>query len=151
MNCDGRELLEEGPGYLAGRLKPIGSYFSPGIITEKMYAYAAYNLEKSTAALEDGEEIDAFMTKWPEALEMIKLGQIIDSKTIATLLLYDKFFSGQVAAPPGLMNRIAHGFGRTARIAGIKAANRQSAIHSPSPARYRCSLFLACACGHMRR
>ncbi|MGD0540091.1 MAG: NUDIX hydrolase, partial [Tepidisphaeraceae bacterium] len=33
MNCAGRELLEE-TGYLAGRLKPLASFFSsPGILT----------------------------------------------------------------------------------------------------------------------
>jgi len=92
INCAGRELLEE-TGYLAGRLKPIGSFFaSPGIITEKMYAFAAYNLQQSTTALEDGEEIEVFSATWLEAIEMIRTGQIADSKTIATLLLYDKFF-----------------------------------------------------------
>jgi len=97
INCAGRELLEE-TGYLAERLKPIGSFFaSPGIITEKMYAFAAYNLQKSTTALEDGEEIEVFTTTWPEAIEMIGSGQIADSKTIATLLLYDKFFRARAA------------------------------------------------------
>src|SRR5207248_5865381 len=36
MNCAGRELLEE-TGYVAGRLKAIGTFFtSPGILSEKM-------------------------------------------------------------------------------------------------------------------
>ncbi|HMB95086.1 MAG TPA: NUDIX hydrolase, partial [Tepidisphaeraceae bacterium] len=40
MNCAGRELLEE-TGYLAGRIQPIGNFFtSPGILSEKMYAFA---------------------------------------------------------------------------------------------------------------
>ena len=34
INCAGRELVEE-TGYLAGRLKPIGAFYSsPGILTE---------------------------------------------------------------------------------------------------------------------
>src|SRR5438105_3671707 len=46
INCAGRELLEE-TGYLAGRLKSIGAFFtSPGILSERMYAYAAYDLQK---------------------------------------------------------------------------------------------------------
>src|SRR3954464_2513763 len=58
MNCAGRELLEE-TGYLAARIKPIGTFYSsPGIFTEKMYAFAAYDLEQQQQALEEGEEIE---------------------------------------------------------------------------------------------
>lgn len=91
MNCAGRELLEE-TGYLARRLKPIGSYFtSPGILTEKMYAFAAYDLQKKQTALEEGEEIELEPTPMDEAIRMIADGRIQDGKTIATLLMYDRF------------------------------------------------------------
>jgi ADP-ribose pyrophosphatase len=91
MNCAGRELLEE-TGYLAKRLKPIGSYFtSPGILSEKMYAFAAYDLQKKETALEEGEEIELEPTPMDEAIRMIGDGRIQDAKTIATLLMYDRF------------------------------------------------------------
>ena len=91
MNCAGRELLEE-TGYLARRLKPIGSYFtSPGILSEKMYAFAAYDLVKKESALEEGEEIEVEPTSLDEAIAMIGDGRIQDAKTIATLLMYDRF------------------------------------------------------------
>jgi ADP-ribose pyrophosphatase len=91
MNCAGRELLEE-TGYLAGRLKPIGTYFtSPGILSEKMYAYAAYDLQERKTALEEGEEIEVEPTAFGEALRMIGDGRIQDAKTIATLLMYDRY------------------------------------------------------------
>ena len=91
INCAGRELLEE-TGYLAGRLKPIGNFFtSPGILSEKMYAYAAYDLTQSNQALEEGEEIELVPAPFEEAIEMIRDGRIIDGKTIATLLLYERF------------------------------------------------------------
>jgi ADP-ribose pyrophosphatase len=94
MNCAGRELLEE-TGYLAGRLKPLGNFFtSPGILSEKMYAFAAYDLEKKQAALEEGEEIELMPVKFDQAIEMIKDGQILDGKTIATLLMFEKFYRG---------------------------------------------------------
>src|ERR1043166_1254256 len=52
MNCAGRELQEE-TGYLAARMKPIGNYFtSPGILSEKMYGFAAYDLKKTQTALD---------------------------------------------------------------------------------------------------
>jgi ADP-ribose pyrophosphatase len=92
MNCAGRELLEE-TGYLAGRIKPLGNFFtSPGILSEKMYVFAAYDLQKKESALEEGEEIELMPTDFDEAIEMIRTGQIADGKTIATLLMYDRFF-----------------------------------------------------------
>src|SRR5947208_11546977 len=68
INCAGRELLEE-TGYLAGRLKSIGNFYtSPGILSEKMYAYAAYDLEQQTAALEEGEEIEVHPVPYEQAI-----------------------------------------------------------------------------------
>ena len=91
INCAGRELLEE-TGYLASRLQPIGNFFtSPGVLSEKMYAYAAYDLEKQKQALEEGEDIELMTATLDEAIAMIAHGQIQDGKTIATLLLYDRF------------------------------------------------------------
>lgn len=93
MNCAGRELQEE-TGYLATRIKPIVNFYSsPGILTERMYAFAAFGLQKSTSALEEGEEIEVFTVDFTEAVSMIHDGQIQDGKTIATLLTYERFFS----------------------------------------------------------
>jgi ADP-ribose pyrophosphatase len=91
MNCAGRELLEE-TGYLAGRVKALGTFFtSPGILSEKMYAFVAYDLKQQQTALEAGEEIETQIATLDEAIEMIRHGQIADGKTIAALLMYDRF------------------------------------------------------------
>jgi len=93
MNCAGRELQEE-TGYLASRIKPIGNFYSsPGILTERMYAFAAFGLQKTSPVLEEGEEIEVFSVEFAEAVSMIREGQIQDGKTIATLLLYERFFA----------------------------------------------------------
>ena len=98
LNCAGRELLEE-TGYLARRLKPMGSYFtSPGILSEKMYAFAAYDLLKQQSALEEGEEIEVMPTPLDEALRMIRDGRIQDGKTIASLLTFDRFYRNASSA-----------------------------------------------------
>ncbi len=92
MNCAGRELLEE-TGYLANRIKPmLNFYSSPGILSEKMYAFCAYDLEQSNATPEPGEEIELLSTTVGEAIQMIRDGLIHDGKTIATLLMYERFF-----------------------------------------------------------
>jgi len=91
MNCAGRELLEE-TGYLAGRLVPLGFFFtSPGILSEKMYAFAAYDLSARQTELDEGEEIELSPATLDEAIDMIRHGEICDGKTIATLLMYDRF------------------------------------------------------------
>lgn len=94
MNAAGRELLEE-TGYVAGRLKRlIDFYSSPGILSEKMYTFAAYDLQKAQQDLEDDEEIEVMPVPLDEAVRMIKDGRIVDGKTIATLLAYERFFRG---------------------------------------------------------
>jgi len=94
INCAGRELLEE-TGYVAGRLKAIGNYFTaPGILTEHMYAYAAYDLERGQTSLQEDEEIELMPASWDEAIDLIRRDQIKDAKTIATLLMYDRFYRG---------------------------------------------------------
>jgi ADP-ribose pyrophosphatase len=94
INCAGRELLEE-TGYLAKKLKPLATFFtSPGILSEKMYAFVAYDLQKSKPALEEGEEIEVHPTALDEAIAMIKTGEIADAKTIAALLIFDRFHRG---------------------------------------------------------
>ena len=91
MNCAGRELLEE-TGYLAGRIKTLGTFFtSPGILSEKMYAFVAYDLKQQQTALRAGEEIETQLATLDEAIEMIRHGQIMDGKSIAAILMYDKF------------------------------------------------------------
>jgi ADP-ribose pyrophosphatase len=95
MNCAGRELQEE-TGYLAGRIKPLGNFFtSPGILSEKMYAFAAYDLKKTQAALEEGEEIEVMPMSFVDSIRMIRDGEIPDGKSIAALLMYERFYQGQ--------------------------------------------------------
>jgi ADP-ribose pyrophosphatase len=88
INCAGRELMEE-TGYVAGKLTRIGSFYaSPGILTEKMHAFLATELLPHAGEKDVGEEIELMPTKFDEALRMVVDGDIIDSKTIATLLLF---------------------------------------------------------------
>ena len=94
MNCAGRELLEE-TGYLAGRLQPLMNFFtSPGILSEKMFAFAAYDLQSSRAAPEEGEDITVEPVSLKRAVEMIRTGEIQDGKTIAAILYHVSFKRG---------------------------------------------------------
>lgn len=94
INCAGRELLEE-TGYLARRLKPMRSFYSsPGILTEKMYVFLAYDLQKQRQDLREDEDIEVLRVTLGEAIEMINQGEIVDAKTIATLMMYERFHRG---------------------------------------------------------
>jgi ADP-ribose pyrophosphatase len=87
----GRELLEE-TGYVAGQLELLHTYYpSPGIMDELMYLYLARQLTYAAPQRELGEEIDNLVVSWDEALRMIDEGQIHDAKTLAGLLLYDRW------------------------------------------------------------
>jgi len=77
-----RELREE-TGYSAERLEEIGSFYSaPGTMTEMLYAYLASGLNVDPLPADEDERI-----AWPRALEMARSGEIIDAKSLATLLL----------------------------------------------------------------
>ena len=91
MNCAGRELLEE-TGYLARRLKLLTSFFtSPGVFTEKIHAFVAYDLEKRQQDLDLGEDIELFPVTLGHSLEMIRSGEVQDAKTLAALMYYERF------------------------------------------------------------
>ena len=92
--CAARELTEE-TGYTARTITPFGWFYtSPGILTEKMFLFAAYDLEKTRQSLEADEDIEVRFHQWEEVLQMIQFGQIQDAKTVAAVLMYDRFVRG---------------------------------------------------------
>ena len=91
INCAGRELLEE-TGYLASRIRPLLSFYtSPGILSEKMHAFVAEGLQLRKTAHELDEEIEVAPVTMADAIDLIRTGGIVDGKTIATLLYYERF------------------------------------------------------------
>ncbi|HEX8322673.1 MAG TPA: NUDIX hydrolase [Tepidisphaeraceae bacterium] len=89
INCAGRELMEE-TGYVAGKLTRLASFYSsPGVLTEKMHAYVATDLLPHAGEKDPGEEIELQPMTYEEAMNAALNGDIIDGKTLTTLLLYD--------------------------------------------------------------
>jgi ADP-ribose pyrophosphatase len=77
-----RELKEE-TGYSTEKLEYLLEFYtSPGFSTEKVYIFLAENMVKGEQELESGEFIDVESYKLEDLIEMIKKGDIIDSKTI---------------------------------------------------------------------
>lgn len=82
-----RELREE-TGMAAGRILPIGEfYMSPGYANEYMYCYLATKLYPAPLSPDSDEFINVRKIPLAKVKEMIREGQIIDSKTLAAFSL----------------------------------------------------------------
>ncbi|MSO19022.1 MAG: NUDIX hydrolase [Acidobacteria bacterium] len=90
-----RELTEE-TGYRARRWKKLVEYFpSPGFLNERMAIYLADQLVPGQATPEDDEQITVHRFSFERALQMIRTGQICDSKTLIGLLYWKQFVVAQ--------------------------------------------------------
>lgn len=87
-HCAARELTEE-TGYQAREILPFGWFYtSPGILTEKMFAFIGAGLVPGKQALEDNETIRVEIVPPEQVLAMIRENKIVDAKTIAVVLKY---------------------------------------------------------------
>ncbi|MGB7265833.1 MAG: NUDIX hydrolase [Terracidiphilus sp.] len=90
-----RELAEE-TGYSAKRWKPLVEYYpSPGFLGETMKVFLAEGLEAGEARPEEDECIDFRLVKLSSLLKMIEKRAILDGKTMASVLLYDRVRRGR--------------------------------------------------------
>ncbi|MGA7830444.1 MAG: NUDIX hydrolase [Terracidiphilus sp.] len=81
--------LEEETGYKAKKWKPLVEYYaSPGFLGESMKVFVAEGLIAGEAHPEDDEQIEFRLVKLSEILEMIEKGEILDGKTLTSVLLY---------------------------------------------------------------
>jgi NTP pyrophosphohydrolases including oxidative damage repair enzymes len=87
-SCAKRELTEE-TGFVAETLDYITKILmSPGYVDEQIYLFVARVKQSvSQTNLDRDEIIQTVIMKPEEAIEMIKNGKIIDSKTISLILL----------------------------------------------------------------
>jgi ADP-ribose pyrophosphatase len=86
-----REVREE-TGMAARKLRQVGSaYLAPGYATELMYFFLAEDLYPAPLAQDVDEFIELVKIPIVEAYRMAKAGDIHDSKTLAALLLAEKY------------------------------------------------------------
>ncbi len=94
--CAVRELREEA-GLLAQRWLRLGSVLTtPGFCDERIHLFLAEQLSRTQQDLDADEVLSLHDVPFPEAMEMIRRGEIEDAKTIAALHL---------AAPHALRGR----------------------------------------------
>lgn len=86
-----RELKEE-TGYDAKKSDYLLEiYSSPGFTNEKLFIFYAEGLTAGDQHLDEFEHLTVEKVKFDEALKLINLGDIIDSKTVAGILYYNNF------------------------------------------------------------
>lgn len=86
--CAARELEEE-TGYRAGKLEQLCRLVpSPGILDEIITAFVATDLKRGEQHLDDTEDLQVKTVPFRQAIDWIRSGEIIDAKTIVTLLTY---------------------------------------------------------------
>lgn len=84
-----RRELEEETGYRAADLRPLTSFYtSPGIVNERMYAFAAHDLSYVGQNLQGAECISTEIVDLDQVRNMLLEGTLLDGKTIAVLGRY---------------------------------------------------------------
>ena len=88
LACAQRELQEE-IGFKAESWTPVIScYSSPHYSSEMIHAFVAEDLVKTETNLDDDEVIEVRVFTSDEVKEMLQSGQIIDAKSLITLMSY---------------------------------------------------------------
>ncbi len=81
-----RRELEEETGYRAASIKPLCEFYtSPGVSTERMFAFVATELTPVPQRLEAGERIRVEVVPMTRVRSMLRNGDLVDGKSIAVL------------------------------------------------------------------
>ncbi|MGB2985117.1 MAG: NUDIX hydrolase [Phycisphaerae bacterium] len=84
-----RRELEEEAGYRAGKMVPLMEFYtSPGILTERMYAFVATDLISVGQNLRGSERIEVEAVDVADVRRRLLGGDFVDGKTIAVLGRY---------------------------------------------------------------
>ena len=105
--CAARELVEE-TGYRAGRIQFLGGFYTtPGMTDELMRAYVATDLTEVGQQLEEDERIRPVPVPVSEVFGMLDRGELMDGKSIVTLMLGAR--QGAIVAPANVGRRFEQG------------------------------------------
>lgn len=87
LACAMRELVEE-LGATAGRWEPLATlFYSPGFLTEVMHLFLASDLAEGQPRPDPDERLTVERIPLPEAVELVRRGEVRDAKSVAGLLL----------------------------------------------------------------
>ncbi len=95
LECANRELLEE-TGYRCDKLEHLFDFYtSPGFSNEIISLYVARDLIKDVAQPDEDEYIEIQEYEIEDLIKMIQFGEIVDAKTIVSILYINKFLLSQ--------------------------------------------------------
>jgi ADP-ribose pyrophosphatase len=86
--CARRELAEEVGSAAASWRKLGGFYSAPGFCDEYLHAFLATDLHPEYADGDEDEDITVEPLTLEESLARVDAGEIVDAKSLATLMLY---------------------------------------------------------------
>jgi ADP-ribose pyrophosphatase len=90
-DCARRELSEE-TGFRAGELRYLSRiYTTPGFTNEVIHLFAAAELGAGDIQLDRDEFIEVHVLPLSEAVEWIRIGKLVDGKSVAALLFAASF------------------------------------------------------------
>jgi ADP-ribose pyrophosphatase len=90
--CAHRELAEE-TGLRAGRLERLTTiYTTPGFTDERIHLFLAQDLSEGAHHREADEFMELHRVRWSAVLRLIRQGELVDSKTLTTLLFVQCFY-----------------------------------------------------------
>jgi ADP-ribose pyrophosphatase len=90
-SCAERELEEE-TGMRALRLERLTTiYTTPGFTDERIHLFLAEGLEPGAEHREADEFMELHTLRWSQVLGMIERGEIVDGKTLVSLLFVQTF------------------------------------------------------------
>jgi ADP-ribose pyrophosphatase len=88
--------LEEETGYRAKKWTELVEYYaSPGFLGESMMVFLAEGLLPGDSRPEEDELIEMRLVRMSELLKSIEKGEILDGKTLSSVLLYARFLGGK--------------------------------------------------------
>ena len=83
-----RRELEEETGFVAGSLRRLTTiYTTPGFTDERIHIFAATDLTRGTASLDEDEFVEVITMSLSAAKAAIRDGRIVDGKSICGLML----------------------------------------------------------------
>jgi ADP-ribose pyrophosphatase len=97
--CARRELEEE-TGFVAGSLRYLTRiYTTPGFSDEVIRLYGAWDLSEGRVHRDQDEFMEVHELRFSRTLDMVRLGEIVDCKSVATILFADRFLVGGAFTP----------------------------------------------------
>ncbi len=89
LECIKRELEEE-TGYKAKKIEKLMSFYpTTAFSNEMLHIFAAFGLVKGNANPDEDEFVSKVNINFQEAVEMVRKGLIMDSKTVIALLYFE--------------------------------------------------------------